>query len=113
MTTPEFARQLRSYMSLPAFLVAARQKQKRVYSPTQLQRMTDEQVIAVAISGGGRAINTVQAAQELAEKSKDLREWIQLLVVYEQEDVPEDIMESMLQTSAQRRDARSVSSGRQ
>jgi hypothetical protein len=75
--------------------------------------MTDEQVISVAISGGGgRGINTLQAAQELAEKAQDLREWIQLLVVYEQEDVPEDSMETMLQTSAQRRDTRCVRSRR-
>jgi hypothetical protein len=113
MTIPELASQMRSYMSLPVFLAAARQKQKRVYSPAQLHRMTDEKVIAIAISGGGRSINTVKAAQELAEKSKDLREWIQLLAAYEQEDVMEDSMESMLETSAQRGDARSPRSRRE
>ena len=75
--------------------------------------MTDEQVIAIAISGGGGSTNTVQAAQELAEKSKDLREWIQLLVVYEQENVAAGSMESMLEISAQRRDARSLRSRRE
>ena len=109
MTTQELASQMRSYMSLPQFLAAARQKQPRVYTPRQLQRMTDDEVIAVAISGG-RAIITLKAAQELAAKSKDLREWIQLLAVYEQEDVPERSMESMLQASAQRRDARPLRS---
>jgi hypothetical protein len=109
MTTQKLASQLRSYMSLPAFLAAARRKQPRVYTPRQLQRMTDDQVIEVAVDGD-RVINTFKAAQELAEKAKDLREWIQLLAVYEQEDVAADNMESMLQTSAQRRDARFVKS---
>ncbi len=93
-------------MSLPAFLVAARRKQPRVYTPRQLQRMTDEEVIAVAIRGG-RAIVTLKAAQELAAKCQNLRDWMECLAVYEQEDVPENSMESMLESSAQGRDARS------
>jgi hypothetical protein len=112
MTTLKFGRQLRSYMSLPTFLVAARQKQPRVYSSRQLQRMTDEEVVAVAIRGG-RTIVTLKDAQELAAKSKDLREWFQLLAVYEREGEPEDSMENMLEASARRRDARLLRSRRE
>ena len=119
MTSIELASQLRSYMSKAAFLVARRRRQRqdlstRFFSPPELKRMTDDEVIMVAISGGnGRGIQTLQDAKVLADKCPTLRDWIECLAVYAEEDDGPDSMESMLDAAAHRRNTRILRSPRE